>query len=130
MTHPTPPPSDLRLLAYGLGMELPPVAVDWNRVRSRFLLPLLARLPGAAAATAARLHQRRLAGDEPSTGAWSADPMADSAADRIAERAEAMADSLPEIIAERAQQRLDLLAAIRAEAAASAAAHHTTTNDR
>ena len=147
----TPPPPDLQHLAADLDMALPSEPLDWGRVRSRFLLSMLGRLDNEHAVAVARLHQRRLDGDEPTEQEWSAarsaaysaaepavEPAARSAAWSAADSA-AWSAAGPGAIsaawlaawaAERAQQRLDLLAAIREEAAAPAAAHHTTTNDQ
>lgn len=83
-------PCDLQELAADLGVALPLDPLDWDRVRSRFLIALLERLPEQSPEVAAviALHQRVLAGDAPSRQEWAA---------------------------ERAAQHRDLLAAIKAE---------------
>jgi hypothetical protein len=143
----TPPPPDLQRLAADLGVALPSEPLDWERVRSRFLMPMLGRLDDEPAAIVARLHQRRLDGDEPTEQEWdaawaaagaaawaaagaAARAAAGAAAGAAARDAAGAAAGAAAWAAERAQQRSDLLAAIREEAATPAAAHHTTTNDR
>lgn len=123
----TEAPEDLRRLAASLEVDLPFDCLDWDRVRSRFLLALMRGIPeNSAAAAVVELLRRRLTGDEPSEAEWEAAHwgVAPANADFAAAQQATSQNNRVDYMESRARQRADLLAALQAELAAADAPSH------